>query len=74
MLQIIIDGGLIQSIESDDPDMIGQEIKVIDLDCEGEDDEYTDPVVFNGKDTRAVIGAALVTKVITIVKSDPNGD
>jgi hypothetical protein len=38
MLIITCDGGLVQSVNSDDPALIGQEVVIVDYDAEGSDD------------------------------------
>lgn len=56
MLNIIVEGGLVQAIESDDPALIGLEVNIIDLDTDGADDDETDAVLVDGEERRAVIG------------------
>jgi len=38
MLIITCEGGLVQSVNSDDPTLIGQEVVIVDYDAEGSDD------------------------------------
>jgi len=38
MLIITCEGGLVQSVNSDDPALIGQEVVIVDYDAEGSDD------------------------------------
>ena len=38
MLIITCEGGLVQSVNSDDPALIGQEFVIVDYDAEGADD------------------------------------
>jgi len=67
MLNIILEGGLVQAIESDDPDLIGIRVNILDLDSEGADDDETDAVLVDDEERRAVIGIANV-RPITIRK------
>lgn len=67
MLNIILEGGLVQAIESDDPDLIGIRVTILDLDSEGADDDETDAVLVDDEERRAVIGIANV-RPITIRK------
>lgn len=63
MLNIILEGGLVQAIESDDPDLIGIRVNILDLDSEGADDDDTDAVLVDDEERRAVIGIANVRPV-----------
>jgi hypothetical protein len=39
MIVIAIDGGLVQSVSSDDPRLVGEAVAVVDYDAEGADPE-----------------------------------
>jgi hypothetical protein len=69
MINIIIEGGLVQGIESDDPALIGTDINVIDLDTEGADDDELGIVNDGGRERAAWIGGHTVGTIsVTIIK------
>lgn len=63
MLNIIIENGLVQSIESDDPALQGSEVNVIDLNTEGWDDLDVTQAVDRG--CKLLVG--VVTHAVTAI-------
>ena len=55
MIVITLEGGLVQSVSSDDPSMVGHEVVIIDYDSEGADREEIEHVPQGGETEEATI-------------------
>lgn len=63
MLNIILEGGLVQAVETDEPNLVGLVLNVIDLDAEGADDDDITPMTDGTNTMNAVIGIAVVRDI-----------
>ena len=60
MILIALKGGLVQSVYSDDPALVDQEVRILDYDTEGGDDAYLVlPDEDEGADLRYAVVAPL---------------
>ena len=66
MIVVTVEGGLVQSISSDDHKLVGVKVMVIDYDAEGADPEEIEPVP-QGEDTADTEDATISTHEVGVL-------
>ncbi len=69
MIVIIMDGGLVQGVATDEPELVGKQVKVMDYDVEGtvDDDEDIVKIPQNG-DLDDTEDARVSTEIVGVLE------